>query len=34
VGGYVLHIEWGYVFAFLFFIAMMFWRPQGLLGGK
>jgi len=34
VGGYILHIEWGYVFAFLFFIAMMFWRPQGLLGGK
>ncbi|MEO8718624.1 MAG: branched-chain amino acid ABC transporter permease, partial [Burkholderiales bacterium] len=27
VGGYILHIEWGYVFAFLFFIAMMFWRP-------
>ena len=34
VGGYVLHIEWGYVLAFLFFIAMMFWRPQGILGGK
>ncbi len=34
VGGYVLHIEWGYVIAFLFFIAMMFWRPQGILGGK
>jgi branched-chain amino acid transport system permease protein len=34
VGGYILHIEWGYVFAFLFFIAMMFWRPKGLLGGK
>jgi branched-chain amino acid transport system permease protein len=34
VGGYILHIEWGYVFAFLFFIGMMFWRPQGLLGGK
>jgi branched-chain amino acid transport system permease protein len=34
VGGYILHVEWGYVFAFLFFIAMMFWRPQGLLGGK
>lgn len=34
VGGYVLHIEWGYVFAFLFFIAMMFWRPQGILAGK
>jgi branched-chain amino acid transport system permease protein len=34
VGGYFLHIEWGYVIAFLFFIAMMFWRPQGILGGK
>jgi branched-chain amino acid transport system permease protein len=34
VGGYFLHIEWGYVLAFLFFIAVMFWRPQGILGGK
>jgi branched-chain amino acid transport system permease protein len=34
VGGYVLALEWGYVLAFLFFIGMMFWRPQGLLGGK
>jgi branched-chain amino acid transport system permease protein len=34
VGGYFLHLEWGYVLAFLFFIAFMFWRPQGLLGGK
>lgn len=34
VGGFFLHIEWGYVIAFLFFIAMMFWRPQGILGGK
>jgi branched-chain amino acid transport system permease protein len=34
VGGYFLHIEWGYVIAFLFFIAMMFWRPQGILSGK
>jgi branched-chain amino acid transport system permease protein len=34
VGGFFLHIEWGYVIAFLFFIAMMFWRPQGLFGGK
>jgi len=30
VGGYFLHLEWGYVIAFLFFIAAMFWRPQGL----
>jgi branched-chain amino acid transport system permease protein len=34
VGGYFLHLEWGYVIAFLFFIAFMFWRPQGILGGK
>lgn len=34
VGGYFLHVEWGYVLAFLFFIAVMFWRPQGILGGK
>jgi branched-chain amino acid transport system permease protein len=34
VGGFFLHIEWGYVLAFLFFIAVMFWRPQGILGGK
>jgi branched-chain amino acid transport system permease protein len=34
VGGFFLHIEWGYVIAFLFFIAMMFWRPQGILGSK
>jgi len=34
VGGFFLHIEWGYVIAFMFFIGMMFWRPQGILGGK
>jgi branched-chain amino acid transport system permease protein len=34
VGGFFFHIEWGYVLAFLFFIAVMFWRPQGMLGGK
>ena len=34
VGGFFFAIEWGYVIAFLFFIAVMFWRPQGLLGGK
>src|SRR6267142_608792 len=34
LGGYFFHLEWGYVLAFLFFIAFMFWRPQGLLGGK
>jgi branched-chain amino acid transport system permease protein len=32
VGGFFFQIEWGYVMAFAFFIAMMFARPQGLLG--
>jgi branched-chain amino acid transport system permease protein len=30
VGGFFFAIEWGYVIAFAFFIAMMFIRPQGL----
>jgi branched-chain amino acid transport system permease protein len=34
VGGFVFHLEWGYVIAFVFFIAVMFWRPQGILGTK
>ncbi len=34
VGGFFFAIEWGYVIAFAFFIAVMFWRPQGILGGK
>ena len=34
VGGFFLHIEWGYVLSFAFFIAVMFWRPQGILGTK
>jgi len=34
VGGFFFHIEWGYVMAFVFFIVMMFVRPQGLLGRK
>jgi branched-chain amino acid transport system permease protein len=34
VGGYFAEIEWGYVIAFIFFIVMMFIRPQGLLGNK
>ena len=34
VGGYFFHLEWGYVIAFLFFIAAMFVRPQGLFGAK
>ena len=31
VGGIFFQLEWGYVMAFVFFIAVMFWRPQGLL---
>ena len=34
VGGFFFHLEWGYVIAFVFFIAMMFLRPQGLLGRR
>jgi branched-chain amino acid transport system permease protein len=34
VGGYFFHLEWGYVIAFLFFIAAMFWRPRGLFGAR
>jgi len=34
VGGFFLAMEWGYVIAFVFFIAVMFWRPQGIWGGK
>ncbi len=34
VGGFFLAVEWGYVIAFVFFIAVMFWRPQGIWGGK
>lgn len=32
VGGFFFAIEWGYVIAFAFFIAVMFWRPRGILG--
>jgi len=34
VGGFFLAVEWGYVIAFAFFIAVMFWRPQGIWGSK
>ena len=34
LGGYHFDLEWGYVFAFVFFIAMMFIRPEGLLGKR
>jgi branched-chain amino acid transport system permease protein len=32
VGGFFFHLEWGYVLAFVFFIVVMFWRPQGIFG--
>ena len=31
VAGLYMDLEWGYVFAFAFFVMMMFIRPQGLL---
>lgn len=34
VGGFVFHLEWGYVLAFVFFIVMMFWKPQGLFARR
>lgn len=34
VGGYFAELEWGYVMAFVFFIATMFFRPQGLFARK
>lgn len=34
LGGYHFDLEWGYVFAFVFFIAMMFIRPEGLFGKR
>jgi len=34
IGGYFAEIEWGYVLAFVFFIAMMFVKPEGLFARK
>ena len=34
VGGFFLQLEWGYVVAFVIFIAMMFWKPEGLLSRR
>jgi len=34
VGGLYLDLEWGYVFAFVFFIVMMFLRPEGLFARR
>jgi branched-chain amino acid transport system permease protein len=34
IGGSCFATEWGYAVAFLFFMVMIFIRPQGLFGGK
>jgi len=34
VAGLYMDLEWGYVFAFVFFILMMFIRPRGLLARR
>ena len=34
VGGFYFALEWGYVVAFIFFIVMMFIRPQGIMGAR
>jgi len=34
LGGLYLDLEWGYVFAFVFFIVMMFARPEGLMSRR
>jgi branched-chain amino acid transport system permease protein len=34
VSGLYMDLEWGYVFAFVFFIVMMFFRPRGLLARR
>ena len=34
IGGLYMDLEWGYVFAFVFFIVTMFVRPRGLLARK
>jgi branched-chain amino acid transport system permease protein len=34
VSGLFLDLEWGYVFAFGFFVVLMFFRPQGLLARR
>jgi branched-chain amino acid transport system permease protein len=34
ISGLYMDLEWGYVFAFVFFIVMMFFRPRGLLARR
>ena len=34
VGAFFFHVEWGYVMAFVFFVTVMFVRPQGLFAAS
>jgi branched-chain amino acid transport system permease protein len=34
IGGFYAELEWGYVFAFVLFVIVMFIRPEGILGKK
>lgn len=34
VGGFFFQLEWGYVIAFVFFIVVMFWKPEGILSRR
>lgn len=34
VGGFFFQLEWGYVIAFVFFIIVMFWKPEGILSKR
>jgi branched-chain amino acid transport system permease protein len=34
VGGVWTQLEWGYVGAFVFFIVMLIWKPEGLMGSR
>jgi branched-chain amino acid transport system permease protein len=34
IGGLLAHVEWGYVAAFVFFIVMLIWKPQGIMGPR
>ena len=34
IGGYFAELEWGYVLAFVFFVATMFIKPEGLFARK
>jgi branched-chain amino acid transport system permease protein len=34
VGGLWAQLEWGYVGAFVFFIVMLIWKPEGVMGNR